>query len=356
MRTHRRYSTGMKHDASGSSQAKVKAETEYGVLKTRNIDTVVFGDYEFETWYGNSAYFAPPRGREKKRELGIDSIANNGTTTTPGGLEPFWLLTLFVCEYCFKYTANEPDMALHRTVCELNTPFPPLGKLVYWDSVAPYLIKRIRGYRHELFAQNLSLFGKLFLDDKSVYYNVEYFDFYVVYGFDDNDPEIYGSALRKPFKPMGFFSHEVNAWDPHNNLACVCVFPPFQGRRLGSLLIEFLYALAASSEHMKGRLGPEFPLSPYGKELYLRFWCKRLAFLLLSDRPSSSTRKITLTDLANATGFRREDILYTLDHMGVLSENDRITLLEDDLRRWCDAHGLDYTVEASMMNPQCLRL
>lgn len=343
----------MDSNASGKSQAKVVDGTEYGVLNSRNIDKVVFGDYEFETWYGNSAYFAPQRGREKTRELGIGT--KNERNDTPSG--SFWLLKLYVCEYCFKYTTDEAQIDLHRSVCLLSQSFPPLGTLVYWDSRTPYLIKRVKGYRHEVFAQNLALFGKLFIDDKSVYYNVDYFDFYIVYGFDDNDEELYGTAFRKKFKPMGFFSHEVNSWDAHNNLACVCVFPPYQGLRLGTLLIEFLYALASKSNEMKNRLGPEFPLSPYGKKLYLRFWCKRIAAILLNKRSSDTLNETSISELSNITGFRKEDILFTLDHMEVLKKDDKgYFLLTQDLSDWCNHNGIDYTVEASMMNTQCLLL
>ena len=104
---------------------------------------------------------------------------------------------------------------------------------------------------------------------------------------------------------MGFFSKEVLSYDNDNNLACICVFPPFQRRHLGSLLIEFLYQLAAVTPGQLKSSGPEFPLSPYGKVTYLRFWSKRLATKIHELQGS-----FTLSQLSKETGFRKEDTSY----------------------------------------------
>lgn len=337
---------------SGTKKKKSRATPgEYGVLESRNIGKIVFGEYEFESWYGNSAYFHA----NGDLELGIDSFRRNsngkknGTPRVHGDL---WILTLHVCEFCFKYTADENKMTQHRTLCEFNKPYPSKGKLVYSDMKAPYLIKKVRGSRHELFCQNLSLFGKLFLDDKSVYYNVEAFDFYILYGFDSHDVEVGGSVLRKPFKPMGFFSKEVNSWEADNNLACICMFPPYQRLHLGSLLIEFLYALAAVTCG-QALLGPEFPLSPFGKLTYLRFWSKRLATVLTALKGKS----FSLCELADETGFRKEDILMTLENMDVLQQNGtEVVFVRQNLQKWCRENNVNGAVQASMLNPQCLLL
>lgn len=336
---------------SGRNVAKGKSrhDAEYGVLDARNIDRVSFGDHDFNTWYGNSAYFLG----NGDLELGIETYARNpgARRTLAANANELWLSRLHVCDFCFKYTSDENKMVLHRTVCELAKPFPPLGKLVYADMKAPYLIKRFRGFRHELFCQNLALFGKLFLDDKSVYYNVGAFDFYVLYGHDYRSSEDSGS---RRFKPMGFFSKEVNAWEADNNLACICIFPPFQRLGLGSLLIEFLYALAAVTANQTW-LGPEFPLSPYGKVTYLRFWSKRLAFILANDFDKKPT--VTLPELSGRTGFRKDDILFTLEYMGILfkrPESETVTLSMLKLQLWCKDNNVNTQVLGSMMNPLCL--
>lgn len=335
-----------------ASRPKLKsAPTEYGILEERNIDRVLFGNYDFNTWYGNSAYFFS-RGDS---ELGIDTYSKNNLlkrrTATPSN-DTYWLLRLHVCEYCFKYTSDQLKMVQHRTVCELARPFPPLGRLLYSDPKACYLIKKIRGFRHELFCQNLSLFGKLFLNDKSVYYNVQAFDFYVVYGCDSHDEP--PRTLHKQYKPMGFFSKEINSWEADNNLACICIFPPFQRLGLGLLLIEFLYALAAVTPGQTW-LGPEFPLSPYGQVAYLRLWSRRLAFVLAND---ISKPTVTLPELACRTGFRKDDILFTIEYMGIMQEqtDGSFSVLMLNLKSWCTAHNVSTSTLSTVLNELCLLL
>lgn len=324
---------------------------EYGRLETRNIDTVTFGEQVFDTWYGNSAYFQS-LGDDK---LGIEQDTLGGRRrgilpANPG----LWLANLYVCDACFKYTSSHEQMTVHTQVCPLQRRFPPIGTLVYCDKKLPLLIKKVRGFRHPLFCQNLALFGKLFLDDKSVFYTVEAFDFYVVYGHGPR-AKIGPNPHLNFLKPMGFFSKEANAYEPDNNLACICIFPPFQRLGLGSLLLEFLYALAQVTPGQQ-YLGPEFPLSPYGKSLYLRFWARRLAFILLNE--IGTRTHVTLQFLAELTGFRREDVLMALEHMGVLQSDATIptdvTLLVNNVLRWCKENHIDGQVLGAMLDPQCL--
>lgn len=324
-----------------------QASNDYGILTTRNIGGVALGKYRFDTWYGNGAYFSPQQLNHA--DLGfLGSLKGQKQLKHPPKETGFWLDELYVCEYCFKYTSNSDDMLLHRLVCSLRKRFPPIGKLVYRDLQSSYIIQKVRGFKHQLFCQNLSLFGKLFLDDKSVYYNLEYFDFYVLYGHDGDQSD---HPSESTYKPMGFFSKEVISWDSSNNLACICVFPPYQRRRLGSLLIEFLYALAALTPG-QARSGPEFPLSPFGKVTYLRFWSRKMAHVLHNHR---HCKLITLTVLADATGFRKEDILLTLEHMKLVRHLDQtIDLMYGNLDQWCHQNNFDPVVDRQMLNPDCL--
>lgn len=346
-------------------------EDEYGVLKKPNIANVVFGDLEIQPWYGNAAYFDT---KYSHHELGIE-VANGvkqkkdttrGSTTRktpPPGfgseIDPenlgIWLDRLFVCEYCFKYTIDEDKFEIHRVACKQNKSLPMVGKLVYRDDVSPYLIRQVRGYLEPLFCQNLCLFGKLFLDDKSVYYNVNQFDFYVLYGFDPNDmPQ---DSYKEPnFKPMGFFSKELLSWDGDNNLACICVFPPYQRMHLGSLLIEFLYEVAKLTPGQYFS-GPEFPLSPFGKVSYYNFWSKKLGPLILQE--FNQKPECSLSQIAHRTGFRKEDILLTLDFMKVLLErpdDDSLVLLLGNVEAWCHEHRVDANQETSMLKEDCILL
>lgn len=214
--------------------------------------------------------------------------------------EEIWLEKLFICDSCFKYTDDEKDYEAHLLACDhLNK---QLGKIMYRDE--KYVIRKVRGSRHKMFTQNLCLFTKLFLDNKSVFFTVDYFEFYIVYGTENN-------------KPMGFFSKEILSWD-RNNLACILVFPPYQRMHLGTLLISFSYELSKSQNLVSG---PEKPLSPFGLVGYLKYWSsiitRELVFGKLSD-----AKVVTLEEVSKVTGIRHDDIVMTLKHMNVLVNND----------------------------------
>lgn len=353
-------------ESSTTTPKPKKNNVFYGVLSRRNIGQVVFGNYQFDTWYGNAAYFNPqgphsllgyeysnrvasiPGKKEKKKVVEELTISNG---VKPHNDDAIWLDKLYVCQYCFKYTDKVQNIGQHQAICPLNTKYAKIGKLMYRDDDSRYFIKQVRGFREQLFCQNLSLFGKLFLDDKSVYYNVDAFDFYVVYGIDKSLEPL----AEEKFVPMGFFSKEVLSWDNDNNLACICIFPPFQRRHLGSLLIEFLYALAKVTPG-QFQSGPEFPLSPFGKLSYLRFWSKILACIIYQNYRENSD--FDLDSLSNITGFRKEDILFTLEYMKILAysanNTGEVSLLIGNLKEWCTTNNVDPLQEKNMLNPNYL--
>ena len=341
------------------SRLKALKNDFYGIIDFRNIDKVSLGNFEFRTWYGNTAYFS--RGNNSHPELGINTLVPRKKHTASVATEPsseFWLETLYICEYCFKYCAEKSSMSSHRLVCPKNTPNPQTGRLVYRDPISKYVIKQVRGYRHQLFCQNLCLFAKLFLDDKSVYYNVDSYEFFIIYGQPDT-----GSEIDRNMVPMGYFSHELGAWDNDNNLACICVFPPFQNRRLGTLLIDLLYEVPRAQGQSEPT-GPEYPLLPFGRATYLRYWAKRLAHILLCSLQRKTL--FTLQDLSHLTGFRKEDILLTLEYMQVLGkkvvlqtgeeEGYKPVLLLGNLLQWCEKNKVETSQDMRMLNPDYLLL
>lgn len=76
----------------------------------------------------------------------------------------------------------------------------------------------------------------------------------------------------------GFFSKEKLSWD-NNNLACILVFPPWQRKGLGSLLMGISYEISRR-EGILG--GPEKPISELGRKGYRRFWAGEIARWILS--------------------------------------------------------------------------
>lgn len=276
----------------------------YGLIEKPNIPRLRFGNWEMNTWYGTAVYF----GRDHKT-LGFRYSLQSRSKLLVNK-DDIWLPKLFVCDDCFKYTDSEDELEAHCSACDHKD--RQQGKIQYLDT--QYTIRRVRGSRHKLWAQNLCLFTKLFLDNKSMFFAVDLFDFYVVYDNTTN-------------KPMGFFSKERLSPD-RNNLACILVFPPYQRRQLGTLLIAFSYELSKAERLISG---PEKPLSPFGLVGYLQYWSNAVYKELVSFK----RRSATLDELAKSTGIRNEDILTTLKYMGILVERgSKVYIQKQRLEQW----------------------
>lgn len=187
----------------------------------------------------------------------------------------------------------------------------------------------------QLFCQNLSLFAKLFLDNKSVFFDVVGFNYFLlVYTPKQSADEASGERSASssiPIRPqvVGFFSKEKVSWD-NNNLACILVFPPWQRKGLGSLLMGVSYAISRR-EGVIG--GPEKPISELGRKGYNRFWAGEVARWLLSlpaSPPRSEKRRaakddksdqkvlVDVVDCSVATWIVPEDCLQILLDMGLV--------------------------------------
>ncbi|CAI4672447.1 CPA_1a_G0042130.mRNA.1.CDS.1 [Saccharomyces cerevisiae] len=304
---------GKKNDGKGKNKpsAKIKKtqkEMLYGILNERNIRQIQFGlNKKFSTWYGSAVYFDPETKRlgcsETKGQL--SSVSNN----------QYWLDTLFVCEYCFKYTDDQTRFVGHVASCPFQYRVP--GKIKYKSP--EYTVRRVKGSKYQLFCQCLCLFTKLYLDNKSMYFKVDHYEFYIVYET--------GST-----KPMGFFSKDLVSYQ-QNNLACILIFPPYQRRGLGLLLIEFSYKLS----QLEGVIsGPEVPLSPFGLIGYLKYWSQILCWHLI-EGDLAHYDKVTLEDLSIVTGMRVNDVILTLKHLNCIGENNQIYL--QSLNSWLKLHG-----------------
>lgn len=211
----------------------------------------------------------------------------------------------------------------------------PPGTKVY--DHGGYSVWEIDGEEHKLFAQNISLFAKLFVDHKSVFFDVASFLFYILTFTDPNDPDHYHI--------LGYFSKEKLSWDA-NNLACILIFPPYQHKQLGKLLMGVSYKLSGWERDAGLIGGPEKPLSEMGQKSYIRFWEERLARYLLKhlfedndrddsqpqkSRPSKGARKqypreqMSVHEIGLATGMLTEDVITTIKCMGVIESDPKST-------------------------------
>ncbi|KAI4215008.1 MAG: hypothetical protein LQ349_009178, partial [Xanthoria aureola] len=217
--------------------------------------------------------------------------------------------------------------------CSARSESPP-GQLIY--SRENYAIYEVDGEGHQLFSQNLSLFAKLFLDNKSVFFDVASFNFYLLAHKTTTDhlPESQPQII-------GFFSKEKMSWD-NNNLACILVFPPWQRKGLGKILMGISYELS----RLEGRIGgPEKPLSELGRMGYLKFWQARVAGALLDLRNKSA---LSVEEIADACWMLPEDVITTIKEMDCLEtkkmKNDSSVMINKArVRAWLIESKVDLT-------------
>ncbi|KAI0717529.1 acyl-CoA N-acyltransferase [Cerioporus squamosus] len=306
--------------ASGSAQpedpdasmgnASVVTEEEYDIehhkqiTAKRNFDKVIFGRWQIRTWYFSpypltetEAEDAVPNAQAPHAAARIpgvarSSIRSHGRTSDlfAGGLGRSHGVgqnsTLWVCDRCFKYMAEGLSWELHVRKCTRRS---PPGRKVYQRGA--HIIWEVDGAKEKLYCQNLSLFGKLFIDIKTLFFDCDNFLFYILTDADSQRDHV-----------LGFFSKEKVSYDDYN-LACIVVLPPYQKKGYGMLLIEFSYELSRRA----GKVGtPERPLSDLGLRSYLTYWVstlvrffRRLLSVLPPDTAQVTTTGLT-TDISDA--------------------------------------------------------
>jgi histone acetyltransferase MYST1 len=178
------------------------------------------------------------------------------------------------------------------------TPLHPPGNEVYrGEKVSVF---EVDGALSVVYCQCLCLLAKLFLEHKTLYFDVQLFNFYVLC---EHDSEGYHIA--------GFFSKEKNSpIDIDYNVACILTFPQFQKRGYGRFLIELSYELS----RREGRPGtPERPLSDLGWISYRSFWIEALLGVLKRNGSHVSIKQIS-----ELTGIKSDDVISTLQDLGLV--------------------------------------
>ncbi|KAM3576661.1 hypothetical protein VYU27_001464 [Nannochloropsis oceanica] len=244
------------------SQAAVEKEHEE-ITKVKNIQFIEMGKYEVETWY-----YSPFPSEYCDTER------------------------LYVCEFCLKYMKKKKTLQRHKAKCDLR--HPPGDEIYREGNLSVF---EVDGKLNKIYSQNLCLLAKLFLDHKTLYYDVDPFLFYVLCESDE-----------KGYHVVGYFSKEKNSCENYN-LACILTFPPYQRAGYGKFLISLSYELT-KLEHKVG--SPEKPLSDLGKLSYRSYWSMVL-LSILREAPSASIK-----DLSQRSGIKVEDIISTLQCLNMI--------------------------------------
>ncbi|CAG8482042.1 11278_t:CDS:2, partial [Diversispora eburnea] len=119
----------------------------------------------------------------------------------------------------------------------------------------------------------------MFLDHKTLYYDVEPFLFYVMTEINDSGCHFVGYFSKEKRSPLNY------------NVSCILTLPIHQRKGYGNLLIEFSYLLS-KRENKTG--SPEKPLSDLGLLSYRYYWRIVLFRELIKKR---STLSIEVNDI-----------------------------------------------------------
>ncbi|KAK3307627.1 histone acetyltransferase-like protein [Chaetomium strumarium] len=197
---------------------------------------------------------------------------------------------IYICEFCLSYYGDLKAFTRHRMKCTLQ--HPP-GNEIYRDDFISFF--EIDGRRQRTWCRNLCLLSKMFLDHKTLYYDVDPFLFYVMTTRDDRGCHM-----------IGYFSKEKESADGYN-VACILTMPQYQRKGYGRLLIQFSYELSK----IEGKLGsPEKPLSDLGLLSYRQYWSENIIDLLLGY--SEREEKCTIEGIASALAMTTQDVEHTL--------------------------------------------
>ncbi|KAI8983945.1 acyl-CoA N-acyltransferase [Mycotypha africana] len=257
----------------------------------------------------NSPYptFEPP----KIRKIYFNNYIIDTWYVAPYPEEYSQNATLYICEFCMKYMKSPFIAQRHISKCKVR--HPP-GDEIYRDGKIS--IFEVDGRKNKMYCQNLCLLAKLFLDHKTLYYDVEPFLFYVMTETttittvtkskrEDREEQIQEVDDGTGCHFVGYFSKEKRS-SMNYNVSCILTLPVFQRKGYGQFLIDFSYLLS-KRESKTGT--PERPLSDLGLLSYQSYWKNVIYRELVQQRKG---QQITIEELSHKTSLTSEDIISTL--------------------------------------------
>lgn len=250
---------------------------------------VEIGNYELDTWY-SSPYPAEYVSGDK----------------------------IFVCEFCLSYMKCHFTLSRHNMKCPSYC--PPANEIYRTKHEITNLgttelsVYEVDGAKSKLYCQNLCLLAKLFINHKTLYYDVDHFLFYIL---TINDH--IGSRI------VGYFSKEKHA-RLKNNVSCIMVLPQYQGFGFGRYLIEFSYLLTKKENSLGS---PEKPLSELGRISYTSYW-KYSILKVFEQFEKENIQCASIQDISERTSMRQEDVESVLqDDLKILRPNKKGLFIKD---------------------------
>lgn len=250
-------------------------------IPSRYPSIIEIGDYEVDTWY-SSPYPQEYVTRNK----------------------------MYICEFCLSYMKCHKTLLRHNEKCQHYC--PPANEIyravhdIHKIGPTQLSVYEADGGKCKLYCQNLCLLAKLFLDHKTLFYDVEPFLFYILTRNDEVGSRIVGYFSKE--KP----SNIIPTNGAQNNVSCIMILPQYQGFGYGRFLIEFSYLLSRA----EGALGgPEKPLSDLGRISYTNYW-KYTIINALKDK-----NEISIKDISEATNMTTNDIMSALESTHMLQKD-----------------------------------
>ncbi|KAG6614648.1 Histone acetyltransferase ESA1 [Phytophthora cinnamomi] len=222
----------------GMDAASIREHEE--VTKVKNVRFVEMGRFRMAAWYFS------PFPKEYFPDGSIDC--------------------LHFCEFCMAFFCHKRELTVHqeRRVCNRH---PPGNEIYRHESLSVF---EVDGAISKIYCQNLCYLAKLFLDHKTLYYDVDPFLFYIICEVDS-----------RGFHPVGYFSKEKYS-ELGYNLACILTFPCHQRKGYGHFIIQFSYELSKKEEK-------EYP-----------------------------EKEVSIMELTRLTSIKNEDIIATLQHLNMI--------------------------------------
>ncbi|KAM0673024.1 Histone acetyltransferase [Gurleya vavrai] len=244
-----------------------EAENQDNALKMKNVSKIHIRNFLVDAWYF-SPY--PPE------------IANQPV--------------IYLCSFCLFYFKDKEQLKRHN--CGLQ--HPPGNEIFRQGNLSFF---EVDGHIQKKYCRNLCLLSKLFLDHKTLYYDVDPFLFYILCEEKDDG-----------FHLVGYFSKEKESLQGFN-LACILTMPYCQRKGYGRILIEFSYLLSKKEGIIAS---PEKPLSDLGLLSYRKYWREKILAFLSKNKES----EVSIQDISKETFITEEDIMAVLCEEGILKFYD----------------------------------